>query len=656
MKLRNTLLGAGLGLVAGWATALSLGDARGTVVLGQPLDLVFDVQMDAGADAAASCVSADVYAGDAQIPASRVRVVAAAGEGRVRVVTSAPIDEPLASVVLHAGCGGAVSRRYDFFPQLPSATESAARAGSAAIPAPAVPQPQSPAAASAQEATPAPTRAAPRRAAGEAGALPAARSRSGARSLAPAATARSAVSGKPRLDLEPLGGELLQDAPLALRLTPALGSQPVDGASAQRADAAANWKALNAQPQQAGADEKRLQAVENDVRALRNAAGRDRATIADLQAQLAQARDERYGNPVVYALAALLLLCMAGTGFLLLRRRGSDRRAPWWHKSAQASVAQEPISALLEEIEKDLASRPPASVLRTAPVSTSPLDVDLSQVEEDAARQAEPPAALAAVGRKPVVPAMPNAPNAPASQVLAAPAAPVAVSRFSHAESTGDVRQDAEFYVSLGQYDEAIALLQDGLAGREAMNPLAWLDLLTVYHTLSRVEEYNGLRHRFNQRFCALVPPFAGFNKPGKGVEAYPAVIGRLLQAWGTPEVLQVFDAFLFRHVPGAAGEAFDLTAFKELLLLREIAAETLGLSPALPRPPAQTLDAAPVQPPGPDFLMMELDLPPVPAPAGADGASASVPGNLLDFDFYDAEAQAQALKQKSVAAKEAGA
>lgn len=93
--------------------ALSLGNAQGTVVLGRPLDLVFPVQTD-GAPLADACVSAEVMAGDALLPASQVRIspVTAGSRVSVRVQTTQPVSEPVLSVRLTAGCTGSVARTY----------------------------------------------------------------------------------------------------------------------------------------------------------------------------------------------------------------------------------------------------------------------------------------------------------------------------------------------------------------------------------------------------------------------------------------------------------------------------------------------------------------------------------------------------------------
>lgn len=58
-------------MVACSATALSLGASRGAVVLGAPVDLVFEVQPDPGTDIESSCVAARLVSGETPVPDSR---------------------------------------------------------------------------------------------------------------------------------------------------------------------------------------------------------------------------------------------------------------------------------------------------------------------------------------------------------------------------------------------------------------------------------------------------------------------------------------------------------------------------------------------------------------------------------------------------------
>lgn len=125
VKIRNVIFGVGCWVVVGGATAISLGQSRGSVILGAPVDLAFDVQPDAGADIASSCVTADVAFGDSPVADARVRVFPLPElPGRspaVRVQVVGTVNEPAITVTVSAGCSGKVTRTYTFLADLPVA-------------------------------------------------------------------------------------------------------------------------------------------------------------------------------------------------------------------------------------------------------------------------------------------------------------------------------------------------------------------------------------------------------------------------------------------------------------------------------------------------------------------------------------------------------
>ena len=96
-------------------SALTLGRARGAVVLGQPLDLSIPLMVDEGEDIAASCLDAEVFYGDVLQPRGRVTwTPASSANGQsaaARVQSSQPVDEPVITVNLRAGCAQRVTRR-----------------------------------------------------------------------------------------------------------------------------------------------------------------------------------------------------------------------------------------------------------------------------------------------------------------------------------------------------------------------------------------------------------------------------------------------------------------------------------------------------------------------------------------------------------------
>ena len=124
MNFRNTLLAAGVALTTCGAAALSLGESRGTVVLGRPLDLVFQVLTDGAESVDAACVAADILLGDTLISQSRIDITplpAVAGRSSaVRLRASGVVNEPIVTVQLSAGCSGKITRTYTFLSDLPT--------------------------------------------------------------------------------------------------------------------------------------------------------------------------------------------------------------------------------------------------------------------------------------------------------------------------------------------------------------------------------------------------------------------------------------------------------------------------------------------------------------------------------------------------------
>src|SRR5256885_16486251 len=79
-----------------------------------------------------------------------------------------------------------------------------------------------------------------------------------------------------------------------------------------------------------------------------------------------------------------------------------------------------------------------------------------------------------------------------------------------------DVQQQAEFFISVGEHQQAIELLRSHIDTHEDSSPLAYLELLHLYYTLSRRDDFDQLRARFARHFNARVPAMPGFTDKGK--------------------------------------------------------------------------------------------------------------------------------------------
>jgi pilus assembly protein FimV len=652
VKIRNAILGTSLWAVAAGASALSLGGSRGVVVLGAPVDLSFDIQPDPGTDLASSCVTAKLVAGDTVIGDAKVRVVPLPDmRGRspaVRVQAAIAVDEPVLMVTLSAGCTGKVTRTYTFFAELPStvarsaspvdvsrlpslaaggveaprpAQGAAGQRAAGAATAPVAPSPLASVPLS-SENRPEPVPSTP------SVAKPAARTapvwppqRSVARPQASAEKNKLATAPKPadraRLVVEPL--DLWVDRPLALRTSPELLVMPSDQPSAQRAQAAALWKAMNAQPEDVNQEADRLKALESDVAALRAQAARDRASAAQLQQQLEQAESERFPATVVYALGGLLLLALLLAVWAWGRMRSASEKAVRaWRDSVAALGGRDAV------VEHGAALGLPPD----------PSDHWLPSDESAEAREPSPGSAAA-----PLVPpfvATAPLPSAPVPlKATVPPPAPAAVVTQQPAlhivspEELFDIQQQAEFFISVGEHQQAIEVLKTHIAERGATSPLAYLELLRLYHTLSRVEEFTQLRTQFMQSFNAQVPEFASFHRTGRMLYHYTDALADIEAEWTSPSVLQLLEKLLFRQNGVGSVEPFDLAAYDDLLLLLSIAQTTPASARGEPAPRKRTTPLAARRD---ETQVQQVPAPKVPATTAAlpqDSRAAS-----LEFDF----------------------
>ncbi len=612
VKLRNVIFGAGCWVVVGSAAAISLGQSRGAVILGAPVDLVFDVQPDEGADVASSCVTADVAFGDTPVAESRVRVSALPElPGRspaVRLQVAGSVNEPVISVTVSAGCAGKVTRAYTFLvdppvayvpgrvvniDQLASAPPASGRdAGAAAgrlTSPPAVRRSvQAPADPSAQAdvATPAPrkpqaakprARVAPPRTPRVAAPKAPAREVSAAKVAAPAP---APAPERSRLVMEPL--DALADPFVALRPSADMGALPAQASASQRLEAAAAWKAMNMAPEAAQRDDERVRVLEAEMAALRAKSASDQASFAELQQRLALIESQRFPAGLVYALLALLALVSGLLAWVWSRARRESRLAiQAWRDSVALSARH-----------GDAGHHDPHDLVPHPHDTWTP--EDSSQFAEDTHIQS---------GSQPLQPVVAPAQATPerAQQPLSVAETGPRADSFSHIvnpEALFDLQQHAEFFVSVGQHDQAVEVLKKHIAAHRETSPSAYLELLRLYHTLGRSDDFAQLREQFCSHFNAQVPEFSAFSRQGRTLEHYLDALAAIEAEWTSSSVLQLLEKLLFRRAGDARAAPFDLAAFDDLLLLLAIAqttpASARGAAPPRMRttPLASPLDA----------------------------------------------------------------
>ena len=546
-------------------SALTLGRARGAVVLGQPLDITVPVQTDEGEDISSLCLDADVFYGDVQQARGRITLTSAppanGQSATVRIRSSQPVDEPVVAASLRAGCPQKVSRRFTFFADLPSESVLPPKMipvlpGPAVTPAPAVNT-----AAVAALATRRPDTLPASTAVGNVKAT----KTSSARPVPAVKPVVAAAKVTPKLMLASIVPGDLRDPDL--KFTNELFTLPVDNPKSAAA-AIALWRALNAQPEDIMRDWQRLEALDTDVKALRVVTAKNESNLSEMKQRLQVAESERFANGLVYGLAGLLLASLAGL-FLLWRRQGGEVSTShsWWQGVGASPVPQQSGPG-------DIAStRATLSTSGELPTRTAFVDIDLDlSFADSAAVPVQPVPTLTDSQVIPLERVTSFSPPTNWSTDRGFSASMVSALRTTNSEEVVDVRQQADFFVSLGQYEQAIHTLMDRTEGADDASPLVYLDLMQLLHRLGRRVDFNQTRNKFNRLFTGRVPEYSAFDEKGQGLEGYPEVLAHISKEWSSDLILDILEGCIFRVPEDDLGQPFDLAAFEDLLMLHAIA------------------------------------------------------------------------------------
>ena len=445
----------------------------------------------------------------------------------------------------------------------------------------------------------------------------------------------------------------------------------------------------------------RLDRLEASVKALLVLAEKNEASLLDVRSRLEKAQADRVSSTVIYWLLGLLLLSLAVIAYLLARiNRGSEALGSRWFEVAPGASESDAVppapvagskSGALQEMDFARVSSSPAPLVATAP---APLPTDQPQTDQ---LPLEP---TGNVSRDHLV----QGPGASNSQVdvslvemsestfdrlmqsgavhsavrRSQETVPLAVAKVAQAQALVerraridadeliDIRQRAEFFVTLGQTDQAVQALEARVAQDGASCPQVYLDLFKLFHALGLKADFNQLRADFARLFNANVPEFADFDDEGRLLEDYPGAVDRLIRVWRRPTVLDTLEQWLYRSQIADAvadDEVFDLAAFRDLLMLHAVAQAVLrsgapGSSGVFQASPVAvvkdgrvdidlseptTPDGAPTlmlpqpdprdaRPPG---LRADVDLP-VSGDAAVEAAAVSPSQNLIDFDLSE--------------------
>jgi len=621
-----------LGLLASLQVhAFTLGRVQGAALIGRPLEVTIQVQLNPGQSITSACFAADVFHGDTRQNPSNVKVqfepATSALGARLRVTSGSRIDEPIVTVYVRAGCAEMVSRRYVLLADIVSEQARAQMPVVAAVPlvdptpsvAPAAlandgrtPQAQgspdragrsTPGTVAASAASQRPPRTAPepRRAK-----RPPAEKRPASASAAARPTAPESKAVAPRAGA---AAATPSTAPARGAGQSRLRLDPLDMLSERVATLESNTTATPAQlSEREVRDSERLERLEVSVKALLALAEKNEASLLDVRSRLARAQEGSFTSTVVYALFALLLLCLLAIAYLLTRvsRRPEVVNSRWFDAEPEPGRSNAPAfaAAAMPDAQDDGASAtvatlaPESQTAAPRPADRAPQEpsrpmasdagvradaspagpVDVSLVEMSAStfdRLMQSSGAHSAIRHSHDTAPMPLAKVGED----AATAAMVQRPRIN-SEELIDIRQRAEFFVSLGQTDQAVQVLEARIAQDGASCPQAYLDLLKLFHSLGLKADFNLAGDGFASLFNAQLPDFAQFDDEGEGrlLEDYPGVVDRLIAAWNKPTVLETVEKMVFRDPATGVSDAFDLAAFRDLLMLHAVA-QTLRYS-----------------------------------------------------------------------------
>ncbi len=606
------------------AQALTLGRVQGVALIGRPLEVVVQVQLEPSESITSACFEADVFHADSrQNPAAvqvRLEPTATPNAAVLRITSGSQVDEPVVTIYVRAGCVQMSSRRYVLLADIVS-EQAAAVPRVASVPLVDGARTAGPSVAQAGAATP--------------GASPAAVGRSAGR---PEATVRSAATRPPRAAAVSEARRRDRAQAQARRATPArtaaaapsrgaavpAAAAPVAGRSAGQSrlqldplemlsERVATLESNASAPAQPGERDtremERLDRLDASLKSLLALAQKNEASLLDVRSRLEKAQADRFSDTLVYALLGLLLLSLLAIAYLLARiNRGSETSGSRWFDAGPGSAepdsvppapapagrtspgapadargaAATPAAAsapAAQTADQQRTDRLPIDPTRPMPQQAelvpgaggTPAQVDVSLVEMSEStfdRLMQSGSTHSAVRRVQETAPMAMANDGPVPDATAMASRP-----RLNADELIDIRQRAEFFVTLGQTDQAVQVLEARIAQDGASCPQVYLDLFQLFHSLGLKADFDQLRDDFSRLFNVRVPEFADFDDEGRSLEDYPGAVDLLIRVWSRPTVLDTLAQMVYAGPDAQAGhDAFDLAAFRDLLMLHAVA------------------------------------------------------------------------------------
>ena len=577
------------------AWSLGVGRPQAASSLGQPLNLLFPVQLNPGETVTPECVRAEVSAGENPLASSGLHWQVEGDGSRVtgvRLRSMQRIDEPIVSVQLSVGCPARLTRQYTAFIDPPGLN------GEPLVdPGPPAAATVSPALQALQESQPArPSEPASARASTPRAAAPSAPSalsapsrepRQSSTRQAPTREARAARPATPRLSLEPV--EALQSPAPAL-----LAAEAAANAASAAEDARQQMLAMQKQLADMQAEQKRSLAAMATLR-------------EELQAAREQAASGGNASSIWVLGLSLLSLALAASSLLLWRSNRVHKReaGQHWlgdsrHDAQEAETVLPPVATGPSPFTPTDPHSSPAPLMShlssdgpVASMAPSTIPMPLSLHEEPT----RPAPLMTSTPPAPPAPPRPpaRAPTTAADDALDALAALDAMEPLSLRFDRGDtlpapltadlgggavtvtveelidLEQQVDFFMVLGQDDAAIELLSSRLNHRDAAGGLPFLKLMELYQRRGDREAFDRVGARFAEQFHARAPSWSDDLNQGEALEAHDELMSRLEAAWSDPEGSMSLLQDLLSNHQEYSGD-LGLPAYRDLLLLYAVA------------------------------------------------------------------------------------
>lgn len=417
------------------------------------------------------------------------------------------------------------------------------------------------------------------------------------------------------MDLAPQGAPTLKS-------TIELQTAPTESDERRKA-AQALWAALNAPPEQQMQDAQKLATLEQEVQGLRAEEQKLKASVESLQRELQQAREERTPGWLIGLLVAALLAMLGALAWLLRERRraGVETAAgeqPWW-QSSQVAGTEAPGQVLSDMAHAEAGWAAPA--VHALEPEDSGVEVSEASESSFAVLHEEVP---------------------------------------TEVETLVDLNQHCEFFESLGQRADAMAVLEDFVGRHPSASELPYLWLLRLSDEQERNDERLRWARRYEQVFGRTAPTREAYDRAAPGLLDQTGLLAELQGYWPSAKAQELLRHAAFGRPGTGPMNRPTLTAYQDVLLLHTLSQSLPPESEVFFGKPASASEAwpsvatapMPFEPEAPAAARpaaMELDLdlsipeaaPPPPLPDNAPPPSApegreELP--MLDFDLFELE------------------